>query len=255
MSDSGPVGHDPDQVRAVDGEPNPVRPGADESEATRSVVEKQEATGRANDEPAGHNAQVRAWMRLRRGAKRRPWLGWALVVGVGGLLVIVLWLLRTRVPESFPPSSVEVVEQTLPPLGAYTLYFGNPEATGLQREVRFLPRFGELEVDARNVIEALFEGSLAGGRSPWPHEATVQDIFVSGSGVLFVNFGGSVRWLSLRGDLMEWVLAGSLTRSLCENFPDLRGVRILIDGESTGRLGAQVSLEWVLTPAMFTEAP
>ena len=120
--------------------------------------------------------RLRAMLRLRRRQPRRAWLGWGIVAAVGVLLLLVIWLLRGGVQESLVPDSATVVEQTLPPLGAFALYFGDAEVAGLQREVRYLPRSGVLEVDAQRVIEALFEGSLAGGHSPWPREATIQDL-------------------------------------------------------------------------------
>jgi hypothetical protein len=195
---------------------------------------------------------VRLRARQRRGSRRG--LGWLIVVAIAILLAGTVWLLRTRVPESFAPSP-GVTGEELAPLGAYELFFGDGQAAGVRREIRYLPRTGELEDDARAVIEALVEGSLQGGLSPWPRETTLEDLFVSTSGIAYVNFNGSLRQYAPPGDFIEWLLAASLTRSLCANFPALRGVRVLIDGQSTGMLIRILPLEWTLAPSMFVEAP
>jgi hypothetical protein len=192
----------------------------------------------------------------RRGGRPRRlgWVGWLAVAGIALLLAATVWLLRTRVPSSFAPES-GVPSEELAPLGSYELFFGDPRATGLRREVRYLARSGDLEEDARVAIEALIAGSLEGGISPWPRESTLEDLFVSTSGIAYVNFNRAVRESSPAGDYIEWLLAASLTRTLGANFPALAGVRILIDGESTGNLIHTIPLDWTLTAPMFMEAP
>jgi hypothetical protein len=197
--------------------------------------------------------RVRDVVRLR--AHRRRRYGWLGIVPVVLLVAAAFWLLRSRLPTGFGPRPEEqpaAAEQA--PIAAYELYFGAPDASGLQREIRYLPRTGALEEDARAVIGALVEGSLAGGISPWPRETALEDIFVSTAGIAYVDFNGSLREYAPAGDYIEWLLAASLTRALCANFPALRGVRILIDSASTGPLLRTIPLEWTLTAPMFTEA-
>ena len=67
---------------------------------------------------------------------------------------------------------------------------------------------------------------------------------------------GSLRYLARESDWAEWCLAAALTRTLCENHPELQGVRLMVDGDSRGALVRLIPLEWTLTPAMFrTGAP
>jgi len=190
-----------------------------------------------------------------RGRERRlGWLGWLGIGVIALVLVVIVWLLRTPVPSSFAPEPEEKREE-LAPLGAYELFFGDTRAVGLQREVRYLPRRHDLEEDARTAIAALIEGSLEGGISPWPTTATLEDLFVSTMGTLYVNFDGGLRAAAPAGDYIEWLLAASLTRTLCTNFPEIRGVRLLIDGESGGWLIRRLPLDATLTAPMFMEGP
>jgi hypothetical protein len=190
--------------------------------------------------------------RARGRGRRRPY-GWLVLAGLGILLAATVWLLRTRVPTSFEAPTAGPGDGETVSLGAYELYFGDAAAAGLRRELRFLPRAGELEEDAATVIRALVQGPQGGGLNPWPRETTLEDLFVSTSGVVFVSFNGSLREYAPRGDVVEWLLAATLTRTLCANFPALSGVRVLIDGQSTGVLLRTLPLEWTLTAPMFLE--
>jgi len=152
-------------------------------------------------------------------------------------------------------SEAVVEEHWLAAQRAAELYFGAPAMTGLQREFRFLPLAGRMEADARVVIAALAEGSLCGGVSPWPRRTAVNDVFVTREGIVFVDFDAGLREKVAPGDAVEWLLAASLTRTLCANFPALHGVRILVGGESAGPLLHQIPLDWTLTSAMFEERP
>jgi len=192
----------------------------------------------------------------RAAPPRRPHRGrfaWYLAAVIAVLLLVLGWVLRTRVPEGFDEPEPEMAEHFLPAQGAFDLYFGNAAMTGLQREVRFLPRTGVLEVDARAVIQALSAGSLEGGVSPWPAKVKVADLFSTSDGVLFVNLGSSVRARLAPGDCLEWLLVASLTRTLCANFSGVHGIRIQVEGESAGPLVRQLPLEWTYTAEMFEE--
>lgn len=196
----------------------------------------------------GRRPKSAAW----RGGKTRKRLAWLFALAGGaGLLLLALWLLRTFVPESFPPVATKDVREERTLLGAFSLFFVSPERDGLVEEVRLLPRAGTFEADARTVIEALLAGPDCNAITPWPPETTIQEIFISGSGIIYVNFGGALRWLLPEGDFMEWSVMASLTRALCANFPEIRGVRVLVDGESSGFLNRVMPLDWTYQPAMF----
>ncbi len=183
------------------------------------------------------------------GRKRRGWF--LILVGMAGLLLLALWLLRTLVPESFAPSKPVSVDVGQVPLGALRVYFASPTGDDLVEETRLLPCTGALETDARKAIDALLAGPICEGASPWPADVTVLDFFISSSGIVYVNFGGSLKWLLPEGDYLEWSIMASLTRTLCTAFPEIKGVRVLIDGESSGLLRRVMPLDWTYRPAMF----
>ncbi len=176
---------------------------------------------------------------------------WALAFAGAVILFLgALWLLRTHVPETFRGTTVSETAPEQIPLVAFILYYPSAEAGGLLDEVRLLPHSGQLEADTRTVIEALLAGPVCDGFSPWPEEATIQNIFMSSEGIAYVNFSGSLRWLLPEGDYVEWSVLASLTRALCDNFATIRGVRVLVDGESHGALRRVMPLDWEYRPGM-----
>jgi len=190
---------------------------------------------------------------MARSAKRsRLHPAWVVAAVAVVLLAVAIWLLRTRVPEDFEAGEPEPVGQALAPQTAFEFFYGSPDLTGLRREVRFLPRTGDFRKDAPAVMQALFSGSLEGNLSPWPKQSKVEGLFLTKEGILLVELNKAVR-RARGGDFGEWVLAASLTRTLCANFPEVSGVRIEVGGQSTGPLLHEMSLEWTYTASMFEE--
>jgi spore germination protein GerM len=139
-------------------------------------------------------------------------------------------------------------------LMAGSLTYASPDGRRLVTETQLLPGLPAAEERMRGVITALIEGPATGLLNPWPREAALLDLFLAEDGVVYVNMSGSVRARLAPGDAMEWMLLASLTCTLCDNFPAVRGVRLLVDGESEGLLRRIMPLEWTYSPAMFTEA-
>lgn len=190
----------------------------------------------------------------RRRRRLRKRLGWVFVLLVGAsILLVAALLLRGVLPESFPPASSPMESRDDRALGAYVLFYAVADGSGLRSEVRYLPQTGELDADVRAVILALMEGPHEHGNALWPENVPVHEIFISTTGIAYVNFGGSLRWLLPEGHFAEWAIVGSLTRTLCDNFPVIRGVRILIDGEAAGTVGKIMPLDRTFRPAMFAD--
>jgi hypothetical protein len=196
---------------------------------------------------------------LRERRQQRPpggWRGWSwIIVAVAGavLLVLVLWLLRTRVPATFPPPAEGIEAYRRLAIRAGALTYAAPDGRHLAVETHLLPDQPTPEERMRALIEALLEGPTTALLDPWPEGASLLDLFLSEDGTVYVNMSGSVRARLAPGDYTEWLLLASLTCTLCENFPAVSGVRLLIDGESQGPLRRMMPLEWTYVPALFAE--
>jgi len=194
----------------------------------------------------------------RRSRKEPPdgWRRWGWVyvlLAVAGLLLLVIWLVRTQVPESFPVAAEGDDSRQRFALVAEALTFASRDGRRLETETQLLPRLPTTEERIRAVITALIEGSTTGLLNPWPREAALLDLFLAADGTAYLNMSSAVRAGLGPGDTMEWLLVASVTCTLGDNFPDVRGVRLMVDGESRGFLRRFMPLEWTYTPAMFSE--
>ena len=172
----------------------------------------------------GRRAET-AWTMRQNRRRRGVGRGWLIVLGIALLFIVALWLLRTKLPNGFGTPGRPTAATLMPSVGAFEFYFGDPSARGLQREIRYLVRDDDRERQMRSVIAALLAGSLSGGLTPWPESAALKDLFVTSDGIAYVDFDETLRTQALPGDYAEWLIAASLTRTLCANFPEVRGVR------------------------------
>jgi hypothetical protein len=201
----------------------------------------------------GRRAET-AWYLRQNRRRRGVGRGWLVVLAIALLFIAALWLLRTKLPAGFGPSGRPTAATLMPSVKAFEFYFGDPSARGLQREIRYLVREEDRERQMKSVMAALLAGSLSGGVTPWPESVTVRAIFVTSGGIAYVDFDETLRAQALPGDYAEWLIAASLTRTLCANFPEVRGVRILVNGEARGAIARTLPLERTYTPAMFDDA-
>ncbi len=236
----------------------PPEPRDDRRTSVSAEERRLLAGAEAPDERRTSAGRQRLLRERHRGQKAqggwRRW-GWIYVlVAVTALLLVVLWLLRTKVPESFPPAADEGGSRQRITLAAEALTFASPDGRRLVTETHLLPSAPAVEERVRAVIGALIAGSTTGLLNPWPREAALLDLFLAEDGTAYVNMSGAVRARLGPGDAMEWLLVASLTCTLADNFPSVRGVRLLVEGESQGLLRRCMPLEWTYVPAMFTEA-
>jgi len=180
--------------------------------------------------------------------------GWLLAGCLALLVLVALWFLRSRLPESFGRTGRSGAAARMAPVGAFEFYFGDAAGRGLQREIRYLRRADSEDAQAREVLEALLAGSYTGGLSPWPEGERLRDFFLTQAGIAYVEFEESLREEAPPGDYTEWLMVATLTRTLCANFPEVRGVRIVLSGRSSGPLIRTMPLEWTFVPAMFDDA-
>jgi hypothetical protein len=192
--------------------------------------------------------------RLQTGGGWRRWIWAVVLVFAAGLFLLALWFLRTRVPESFPPPALMSGAEARAPLAAAALTFASPDGRRLVTETRFVTADPPGTDPTRTLVETLIAGPTGQLFNPWPPEAVLLGWYLTEDGIAYVNLGGSLRVLLASGDQVEWLLVASLTCTVCESHPTVRGVRLLVDGESQGFLRRVMPLEWTYCPDMFAEA-
>jgi len=182
---------------------------------------------------------------------RRVLLIFALAVLVGAGVLFLLG--RGRLGE---------VQRELRPAGAgparlmtVRLYFGHPEHSGLVREDRVLLRGERLEDRLRDCIRELAAGPLTGGVPAVPERTTLKRAFLDPWGLAWLDFNRGLLGRRSPGDYEEWLAVASLVRTVCDNFPEIREIRIMVEGQVVVSLNGYIDLEEPLSSDDFPLMP
>jgi hypothetical protein len=171
------------------------------------------------------------------------------VVVVAGVLIL---LGRGRVPDrDIVPrpfaSAGEVTLQTL------HLYFGDAAGGGLVREDRSAVMPATLAARLSVCVRELAEGSHAGHAPVLTAGAGLTRAFVDPWGLAYLDFDPAS--FAAFGDREEWLAIGSIVRTVCDNFAEVREVRFMVGGQVVTSLGGYIDLEEPLGPELFPLLP
>ncbi len=174
----------------------------------------------------------------------RKWLPWAVPVAIavigGGL---ALWLGRGRVQETIDvvPRSQSALE--VPRSDLVTLYFGDPNSVALQAEQRTIAGGESLQGRMGACVRELAAGSYEGGLSVVPPSTRLRGVLLDSWGVAYLDFTRDLLGRRPLDDGEEWIAVAAIVRTICDNFPEVTAVRLLLDGEMIVSLGGYLDLE------------
>lgn len=130
------------------------------------------------------------------------------------------------------------------------LYFETEESEGLLAEERTILFSDDLARQIRTLVEELVRGPETGLLPTLPPETKVLEVFVTSSGVAYVNLSGEATALP-GGSRSELHTVYSVVNSVVANFPAVRRVQILVEDRMVPSLGGHVDLSRPL-PADMT---
>ena len=164
---------------------------------------------------------------------------------LGVLLIGILagygisWLLQQPGKKQ---QEVKVAVQEELPGREVLLYFTDPSGAYLVPEYRNIAGC-ELESDCvRGLIQELVTGPRQGGIAVLPKETKVLDVGIEND-LVRVDFSRQLVDLHPGGSLTELLTVYSLANSLNENFPYLRQLQILVDGQIRQTLKGHVRID------------
>ncbi len=167
----------------------------------------------------------------RARARRPPWvLLLAIVVAVAaGSALFLAGRSSDRTVASDPVSNAVPIAST----DAATLYFSDREGRGLIPEERELPEGDHLEARVEAVLGALVAGPLVGDALPvLPQSARLLRVFFDAdTGTLYADFDAALVRDHPGGSTAEWKTWTSMVRTLRANFPEVRRLQLLVQGE------------------------
>ena len=161
---------------------------------------------------------------------------------VSVLLVLSLIACHKKPPAQTPEEANKIVVRPV------TLWYQGPDMLLVpeQRSVA-LPEnpAGALPV----VVRELFKGSARGYPPSFPRDTVVRGAFLVPEGTAFVDLGGATLtsgWGT--GSHEELMAVYSVVQTVTSNFPAVKRVRILVNGEPAETLAGHVALGKALAP-------
>jgi len=111
------------------------------------------------------------------------------------------------------------------------LYFSDSNERFLTPEVRYIPKEKSINGKAEELVKALLEGPKTGFVRTFPEGAKLQSVKVTKNGTAYVSFGKNLIELHPGGSTSEITTIYSLTNTLSLNIPNIKRVKLLIDGK------------------------
>ncbi|HEY3119302.1 MAG TPA: GerMN domain-containing protein [Vicinamibacteria bacterium] len=128
------------------------------------------------------------------------------------------------------------------------LFFPAADRPGLALEERAVPFASDLSLQLRAVVEELARGSRVGALPSLGPGTRVLDVFVSATGIAYVNLSKEATQGNPGGSEAELLSVYSLVNSLTASFPAVKRVQILIDDHSAPTFNGHLDLSRPLPP-------
>ena len=178
-------------------------------------------------------------------AKR--YMGYAALaaIAITGIITVILYSgLRNDAPQK------DTRDPTISKQGPRTqntsvvhLYFGDKNNLYLISEGRIVRHTDDLTHFSRTIVEALINGPTQGLARTIPQDTTLRAVYLTERGISYVDLSAAVQENHPGGVDTERLTIYSIVNSLILNIPDIRAVKILIEGQEAMTLAGHIDLQ------------
>jgi germination protein M len=165
-----------------------------------------------------------------KGPRRRRMAYWGVALA---LFAVVAWLLlrsRAGLPPEQPPDASG--SPAAASAKSVTLYFADNEAKSLVTEKRDIPFGDSLEENVEATLAALIGGPTQSGVAVLPGETRLEQTYWSEENqTLYLDFNAALVAKHPGGSAAEYSTISALVRTIAANFPMVKRVQILVDGQ------------------------
>lgn len=177
----------------------------------------------------------------------------AIISGVVLLLVLFFVILFNAL---FPPVNMEALNRKKI---IADVYFSDPQERFLVPEKRVIYKEDDAALQAKELIGALLDGSKTksktGNINTFPARVALKDIQLDKDGLARVNFSAGLTTLHPGGSTAEMMTIYSLTNTLTENIPEIKTVKILVEGRDLPSIKGHISTAHPFKPDPDLYAP
>ncbi|MEN6422914.1 MAG: GerMN domain-containing protein [Smithella sp.] len=168
----------------------------------------------------------------------------SLILGGGFVILVIFFVILFS--AIFPPVDMDAMKKKEKQIAK--IYFSDQQELFLRSEKRYVIKEKDSALQAMEIAKALLDGSKNGLVDTFPKNVTVKDVEVTKDGVALVSFSKNLVKSYEGGSASEMATIYSLTNSITQNIPDIKKVKILIEGKEMPSIKGHISTRKAFSP-------
>jgi hypothetical protein len=165
---------------------------------------------------------------------------------LGGIFVLLIIFFVTLFSAIFPPVDMDAMKKREKQIAQ--IYFSDQQERFLRPEKRYIFKENDDALQAKEIVQALLDGSKAGLVNTFPHGVIVIDVKIADDKIALINFSKSLTKLYQGSSASEMATIYSLTNSISQNIPGIKKVKILVEGEELESIKGHISTRKAFSP-------
>ena len=161
-----------------------------------------------------------------------------------GIAVVVYWIYQTRpVPATDRNRLAAAIDTRQQQTSVTHLYFADKDSLFLIAERRVLRHLEGPANYSRKIVEALIEGPSGGYTRTIPPGTILRAVYITEDGICYADVSAEIKENHPGGVQSELLTLYSLVNSLILNIPEIKAVKILIDGYESMTLAGHIDVQ------------
>jgi hypothetical protein len=161
---------------------------------------------------------------------------------VSGVLGFLVFFFLTLFDSVYPPVTGKGVKEKSREKQQVVLYFSDTNERFLFPEKRYIPLDKTREGQAIELVKALVDGSKTGLVNTFPQKAEIISVKIDSDQTARINFGQNLAANHPGGSASEMATIYSLTNTLIANIPEIKKVKIHIEGKEQEFLKGHIDI-------------
>jgi hypothetical protein len=170
----------------------------------------------------------------------------AIILG-GGFVVLVVFFV-TLFSALFPPVDTDAMKKKEKQI--VQIYFSDQQERFLRPEKRYVVKEDDPAGQAKEITQALLDGSKTGLVNTFPHGVAIRDVKIVDKDTACVSFSKNLTKLHQGSSTSEMATIYSLTDSITQNIPAIKKVKILVEGKELSSIKGHISTRKAFSPDM-----
>jgi Sporulation and spore germination. len=183
--------------------------------------------------------------------KSKRILYFSMIIGCIVILLVLFFIILFN--ALFPPVDLDALKKKEKQVAI--IWFSDQQERFLVGEKRYIFKEDDVAAQAKEVIKALLDGSKNGNINTFPAGVSIRDVKIDDAGIAYVNFTKSLTKLHPGSSSSEIASINSLTNSLTENVPQIKKVKILVEGKEIPSIKGHISTSKAFLPDRGILAP